>query len=76
MLRRSTLGLWPPATVSEEAAPALSHWNAAKPGIATLWPSTPRWLNRYVDELHNAHAASVFGVVNAARVLRNRLMQR
>jgi hypothetical protein len=78
MLRRSTFGLWPPAMIVEEAAPALSHWNAAKPGSATLWPATPQSLNRYVNELHSA-AASVFGaqsVMNAARVLRKRLLQR
>lgn len=77
MVRR--FQLWPPeGVVAEEAAPALSHWNAAKPGVASLWPSTPQWLNRYVDQLHDAHTASVAGaqsVVNAARVLRKRFLQ-
>jgi hypothetical protein len=58
---------------SEEAAPALSHWNAAKPGSTSLWPASPRWLNRYVEQLRTSHASSV---ITAARGLHKRLMQR
>jgi len=78
MLRRSTLHDWPPAMANEEAEPALSHWNAAKPGTTSLWPATPQWLNRYVDQIRTSHAASVFNpqtVMTAARGLRRRLMQ-
>lgn len=78
MLRRSTFQVWPPAAFAEEAAPALSHWHAAKPGVVpSLWPSTPGRLNRYVEEILTAHTSSVFGDVSrAARELRKRLMQR
>jgi hypothetical protein len=78
MLRRSAFQDWPSVMATEamankEIAPALSHWNTAKPGVASLWPSSPQWLTRYVNEIRSSHASSV---LNAARSLRKRLMQR
>ena len=84
MSRRSTFQDWPSAMASEamtnkEIAPALSHWNAAKPGsAASLWPTSPQWLTRYVDQIRTSHASSVFSaqsVMTAARGLRKRLMR-
>ena len=72
MLHRTTIQEWPPAMTSEEVAPVHSHWNAAKPGSASLWPTSPQWLNRYVEQLRSSHAASV---LSAARELRRRLMR-
>lgn len=65
-------------TAAEEAGPALSHWNSAKPGsIATLWASKPQWVTRYVGEIRDAHSLSVFGdATRAARILRHRFLNR
>ncbi len=43
-----------------EVGLVVSRWTAAKAGaIASLWPAAPRWVNRYLEELLNAHAHSL-----------------
>jgi hypothetical protein len=61
VLPKSTLPLWPAAIV-EEVGTLIAHWTAGKAAMGTqLWPATPAWLNRYWDEMLNAHAHSLNG---------------
>jgi hypothetical protein len=38
----------------------VSRWTAAKAGaIASLWPTTPRWVSRYAEVMLVAHSHSL-----------------
>lgn len=58
MLSRRALEAWP-RTVVPEVGLVIARWTTAKAGaIASLWPASPRWVGRYVDEMLHAHLQS------------------
>jgi hypothetical protein len=59
MQSRRRLQDWPKAIVPD-VGQVVSRWTAARAGaIGSLWPATPRWVGRYLDEMLNAHAHSI-----------------
>jgi hypothetical protein len=59
MLRKPPFQPWSKAIV-EEVGLEVPHWMSARPGgPASLWPSTPQRLRRYLDKLLSAHTLSV-----------------
>jgi hypothetical protein len=59
MLHKSPFQHWSKAIV-EDVGLAAPHWSTARPGVpASLWPTSPQWLNRYLGQILSAHTLSV-----------------
>ncbi|HTV52472.1 MAG TPA: hypothetical protein VME21_14890 [Steroidobacteraceae bacterium] len=57
MLHKS-MPLWPAAVVEEVETLAM-HFRTARESAQQLWPSAPRWLHRYWEQMMSAHAGSL-----------------
>jgi hypothetical protein len=59
MIRKSYFERWPQAIV-EEVGAVVFHWRAMKQGaIDAFWPTAPRGVSRYIDEMVAAQQLTV-----------------
>ncbi len=66
MMRNTTEHSWP-ALMAEEVGLLVRRWTSARPGsVPSLWPTSPHWVSRYIDELMSAQSLSLRPAVQPA----------